>query len=89
MEREEPFPELHDLLLRRIDPFGTAPRLGVKWPNDLLYEGRWGGLITGDKVTVDFKPRCPCGRHGPTLLDAALINTKSPGVTWASSTSAP
>jgi hypothetical protein len=36
---------------------------------DLLYEGRWGGLITGDKVTADFKPRCPCGRHGPTLLD--------------------
>ena len=36
---------------------------------DLLYEGRWGGLITGDKVTVDFKPRCPCGRPGPTLLD--------------------
>jgi len=36
---------------------------------DLLYEGRWGGLITGDKVTVDFKDRCPCGRHGPTLLD--------------------
>lgn len=36
---------------------------------DLVYEGRWGGLITGDKVTVDFKDRCPCGRHGPTLLD--------------------
>lgn len=36
---------------------------------DLLYEGRWGGLITGDKVTVDFADRCPCGRHGPTLLD--------------------
>lgn len=36
---------------------------------DLLYEGRWGGLITGDKVTVDFTDRCPCGRHGPTLLD--------------------
>jgi hypothetical protein len=36
---------------------------------DLLYEGRWGGLITGDKVTVDFAERCPCGRHGPTLLD--------------------
>jgi hypothetical protein len=36
---------------------------------DLLYEGRWGGLISGDKVTVDFKPLCPCGRHGPTLLD--------------------
>jgi len=36
---------------------------------DLLYEGRWGGLITGDKVTVDFADRCPCGRPGPTLLD--------------------
>lgn len=36
---------------------------------DLIYEGRWGGLITGDKVTVDFNRRCPCGRHGPTLLD--------------------
>lgn len=36
---------------------------------DLLYEGRWGGVITGDKVTVDFSPRCACGRSGPTLLD--------------------
>lgn len=36
---------------------------------DLIYEGRWGGLITGDKVTIDFNDRCPCGRHGPTLLD--------------------
>jgi len=37
---------------------------------DLLYEGRWGGLITGDKVKVDFSLRCPCGRHGPTLFDS-------------------
>jgi len=36
---------------------------------DLLYEGRWGGLITGDKVKVDMKPRCACGRSGPTLFD--------------------
>ena len=36
---------------------------------DLLYEGRWGGLITGDRVTADFGERCPCGRPGPTLLD--------------------
>jgi len=36
---------------------------------DLMYEGRWGGLISGDKVTVDFSQRCPCGRHGPTVLD--------------------
>lgn len=36
---------------------------------DLGYEGRWGGLITGDKVTIDFAQRCACGRPGPTLLD--------------------
>ena len=35
---------------------------------DLAIEGRWGGLISGDRVTVDFGD-CPCGRHGPTLLD--------------------
>lgn len=36
---------------------------------DLLYDGRWGGVITGDKVTIDYAERCPCGRYGPTLLD--------------------
>jgi hypothetical protein len=36
---------------------------------DLAFDGRWGGLISGDRVTVDFSARCPCGRHGPTLLD--------------------
>jgi hypothetical protein len=36
---------------------------------DLIFEGRWGGLITGDKVTVDFKTPCACGRQGPTLQD--------------------
>lgn len=36
---------------------------------DLLFDARWGGVITGDKVTLDTKSRCPCGRHGPTLLD--------------------
>jgi hypothetical protein len=36
---------------------------------DLLYEGRWGGLISGDRISVDFAERCPCGRYGPTILD--------------------
>lgn len=34
---------------------------------DLSIEGRWGGLITGDRVTADFSP-CACGRPGPTIL---------------------
>lgn len=36
---------------------------------DLAYEGRWGGLITGDKVEVDFSLRCACGRTGPVVKD--------------------
>ena len=35
---------------------------------DPTTEYRWGGLISGDKVTVDFDP-CPCGRRGMTVLD--------------------
>jgi hypothetical protein len=36
---------------------------------DLMLGGRWGGLITGDKVTADLGDHCPCGRSGPTILD--------------------
>lgn len=36
---------------------------------DLLYTGRWGGIITGDKVEIDWSEDCPCGRPGPTILD--------------------
>lgn len=33
---------------------------------DLSLDGRWGGVISGDKVTMDFGP-CACGRQGPTV----------------------
>lgn len=36
---------------------------------DLLFTGRWGGCITGDKVEIDWSDSCPCGRPGPTILD--------------------
>jgi hypothetical protein len=36
---------------------------------DLLYTGRWGGIITGDKVEIDWSETCACGRPGPTILD--------------------
>ncbi|MNF23136.1 hypothetical protein D3C84_37100 [compost metagenome] len=56
-------------LLSRADADANGQASGRFAFLDLLYEGRWGGLITGDKVTVDFSEKCPCGRHGPTLLD--------------------
>ncbi|MGW1780546.1 hypothetical protein ACWCQQ_15590 [Streptomyces sp. NPDC002143] len=34
---------------------------------DVSLEGRWGGLISGDHVLVDFA-RCACGRPGPAVL---------------------
>src|SRR5690606_9163230 len=34
---------------------------------DVSYQGRWGGVISGDRVVVDSGP-CPCGRPGATIL---------------------
>jgi hypothetical protein len=35
---------------------------------DLSLDGRWGGVITGDKISVDFAP-CACGQRGPSVRD--------------------
>jgi len=34
---------------------------------DLTIEGRWGGFISGDRITIDHGA-CPCGRPGKTVL---------------------
>ena len=33
---------------------------------DTSIEGRWGGVISGDRVTVSFS-KCDCGHQGPTV----------------------
>lgn len=35
---------------------------------DLSMEGRWGGVISGDKISVDFGP-CACGSPSPSIAD--------------------
>jgi hypothetical protein len=35
---------------------------------DLSIDGRWGGVISGDKVSIDFRP-CACGHKGPSIRD--------------------
>lgn len=35
---------------------------------DLSMEGRWGGVISGDRIEVDFAP-CPCGARSPSIKD--------------------
>ncbi len=37
---------------------------------DLTVSGRWGGVISGDRVSVSFAP-CPCGRRSPGITDIA------------------
>lgn len=33
---------------------------------DLSIEGRWGGIISGDKIAISFG-KCRCGHQGPTV----------------------
>lgn len=35
---------------------------------DLSLDGRWGGVISGDHVEVDFSP-CACGAKSPSIAD--------------------
>jgi hypothetical protein len=35
---------------------------------DLSMEGRWGGVISGDRIEVDFGP-CACGAQTPSIRD--------------------
>lgn len=35
---------------------------------DLSLDGRWGGVITGDKISIDYSP-CTCGNKGPSVRD--------------------
>jgi hypothetical protein len=35
---------------------------------DLSLDGRWGGVISGDKIAIDFSP-CACGAKGPSIRD--------------------
>lgn len=35
---------------------------------DLSIDGRWGGVISGDKISIDFSP-CACGARGPSIAD--------------------
>jgi hypothetical protein len=44
------------------------PRSGVQTGRfaflDLLAETYWGGIVTGDKVTIEWDRQCPCGKKG-------------------------
>lgn len=47
------------------------PRQGIQTGRfgafDLFAKTHWGGLLSGDRVTVNWDDGCPCGRQGPYL----------------------
>lgn len=50
-------------------PLPRSGRVGGRFAfYDLLVHSRWGGLVTGDAVTLDWDGACPCGRSAPYLL---------------------
>jgi hypothetical protein len=69
----------HYHLVPWIVPFVLDPDSGRELPRegtvagafafvDLLPDTRWGGFVTGDRVTLVRDVRCPCGQASPYLL---------------------
>lgn len=52
-------------------PIGASEYEGRAAFFDLSIDGRWGGVISGDKVSIDFRP-CKCGHKGPTIADTIV-----------------
>jgi hypothetical protein len=45
---------------------------------DVALHGRWGGIVSADRITVDFDA-CECGRPGPTIADNVVRYTDLAG----------
>jgi hypothetical protein len=54
------------------DELAAAPGEGVVEGRaaffDLSMDGRWGGIISGDKIEIDYGP-CACGARSPSIRD--------------------
>jgi hypothetical protein len=62
----------------RLVPIGTGEVEGRSAFFDLSLDGRWGGLITGDRIAVDFGP-CACGAASPSIRDNIMRYTDLQG----------
>lgn len=49
-------------------PIGQEEITGRAAFFDLSVDGRWGGVISGDRIEVDFRP-CACGSPSPSIRD--------------------
>lgn len=51
-----------------VEGYGSGEVTGRAAFFDISLHGRWGGVITGDKISLDFGP-CACGNAGPSIRD--------------------
>ena len=65
------FPPVIVPLLLDPDSGALLPRVGTQTGRlavmDLLADSYWGGIVTGDRVTIHYGDQCPCERHGPYM----------------------
>jgi hypothetical protein len=61
-------PLILDKAGEQLLPIGQGEYEGRAAFFDLSIEGRWGGVISGDRVAIDFSP-CACGQRGPSIRD--------------------
>ncbi len=50
---------------------GSGPVTGRAAFFDLSLDGRWGGVISGDRIEIDFGP-CACGNASPSISDTIV-----------------
>lgn len=62
------------------DTSKPLPRQGIQTGRaaffDLTLEGIWGGIISGDEVTINWNEPCPCGRGSAHLGDIGRFSEK-------------
>src|ERR1700757_1260462 len=58
----------------------TGRQTGRAAVYDILLRAHWGGVISGDEVTVDWDLRCPCGRKSVAFEKDIIRYSEKKGV---------
>ncbi len=66
------------------DTSEPLPREGVQTGRaafyDILNESHWGGIISGDEITIDWDTPCPCGRSSIHIAHDIMRYSEKQGI---------